>query len=224
MEQAVGVTMREILSPQCSPERRYLNFTDAVALVAQLKSAGYEVGVVGGVWDLIHLGHARYLRLAKAECQILVVVVDSDQLVKHRKGPSRPVVPESERIQMVCHLVSADIVIVRDLDEHTKDKEYINKALHPDVCILSTSTGDISAEQRDVIAQHVGRIKVFLPQAETSSSARIRLLAIDGATPLAKSVTKLVEEKVVQVAQLLSGLPQELHVLAETHIEGLNKS
>lgn len=224
MKKSTAVTMKEILSMDCIPERRYIDDLDHVKILTQqAKLAGYTVGVVGGVWDLPHIGHARYLRLAKEECDILIVVVDSDELVRNRKGPTRPVVPQDERIAMVCHLVSSDIVITRNLTEHLADKEYLNKILSPDVCILSTSTGDISEEQREVISQFAGRIKVFPPQAETSTSARIRLLSVDGAAPLAESVTMLVEEKAQQIVNLLSELPREVHVLVKSHTDKLKE-
>jgi cytidyltransferase-like protein len=224
METSPNVSLKEILSPRCPPERRFIRDLQHVALLAkQAKDTGHTVVIVGGVWDLPHIGHAKYLRLAKEEGDLLIVVVDSDELVRDRKGPTRPVVPEAERVQMVCHLASADIVILRDLREHLEDKEYLNKVLKPNVCVLSTGTGDISEAQYAVIAQYVDRIKVFLPQAETSSSARIRLLAIDGATPLAKAVTDLVDVKAKQVADILSTMPAELQVLIESHMNKLKE-
>lgn len=217
-----NVTLKGVLSTNRKPQDKFIADLGLVsALVTQAQASGFKVVIVGGVWDLVHKGHADYLQLAKEEGDILIVVVDSDELVRSRKGPTRPVVPEEERIHMVCHLASTDIVIRRDLQPHLEDKEYLNKLLHPDVCVLSTSTGDIPEAQRAVIAQYVKEVKVFPPQAETSSSARIRLLAIDGATPLAKSVTELVNAKALLIAELLGELPQELQVLIDGHLQQL---
>ena len=217
------ISVKDILSQTCPLSKKYIpDLQQLVALVRKLQAAGYVVGIVGGVWDLLHPGHARYLALAKKECDVLIVVVDSDELVRHRKGPHRPVVPESERIEMLSYLGGiVDIITLRPLSSHVEDREYLNKEIKPDVCILSTSTGDIDEEQRMVIAQNVKRVAVFLPQAETSSSARIRLLAIDGATPLAQSVTELVEGKAEQVAQILATLPQDMRMLIESHMTKL---
>ena len=192
-------------------------------IASKIRNAGYRIGIVGGVWDLFHIGHAKYLQLAKEECDVLIVVVDSDELVRHRKGPSRPVVPEEERIATLHYLRSADIITIRTLAAHSEDKEYLNKATEPDVCILSTGTGDIPETQRAEIAKYAKRVVVFPPQAETSSSARIRLLAIDGAKPLADSVTELVDRKARGVAELFAQLPQELQVLIDSHMQRLNK-
>jgi D-beta-D-heptose 7-phosphate kinase/D-beta-D-heptose 1-phosphate adenosyltransferase len=152
------------------------------------------------------------------------VVVDSDELVRHRKGPHRPIVPEDERIEMIHHLRWCDIITVRPLSSHTEDSEYLNKAVKPDVCILSTSTGDIPEEKRKHIEQYVGRVALFPPQAETSSSARIRRLAIDGASPLAAAMTNLVSGKAEEIALILNALPRELKVLIDAHLEELNRS
>lgn len=222
--QSAKVTLKELLSPKCNPERRFIqDMEHAVLLVEQAKQTGHVVGIVGGVWDLPHIGHAKYLCLAKAECDFLIVVVDSDELVKNRKGPTRPVVPQEERVQMMCHLASADIVILRNLKEHLEDKEYLNKMFRPSVCILSTGTGDIPEAQRVVIAENVERIKVFPPQAETSSSARIRLLAIDGAQPLAQAVTGLVSDTTEKISNLLSALPKDVQVLVQSHLDQLKE-
>ncbi len=97
MESQVKVMLKEILSPNCNPERRFVaSLDDAKVLVDQAKQIGHTVGIVGGVWDLPHIGHAKYLRLAKEQCDFLIVVVDSDELVRNRKGPTRPVVPQEE--------------------------------------------------------------------------------------------------------------------------------
>lgn len=216
-------SVKEIISHTCPLNKKYIpDLQQLIVLVRKLQAAGYLVGIVGGVWDMLHPGHARYLTLAKKECDVLIVVVDSDELVSHRKGPHRPVVPENERIEMLSYLGGiVDIITLRTLSSHVEDREYLNKQIKPNVCVLSTSTGDIDEGQRALIGKNVERVVVFPPQAETSSSARIRLLAIDGATPLARSVTGLVSGKAEQIAQVLATLPQELQVLIETHMDRL---
>lgn len=217
-------TVKEILDQRCPLDKKLVRDLGQLAeLSKKLRDSGHTVGIVGGVWDLVHVGHARYLAQAKAECDVLIAVVDSDDLVKHRKGPHRPVVPEDERIEMLHHMRWVDIITVRPLSSHVEDTEYLNKAVQPDVCILSSSTGDIPAEKREVIAQYVKRIKVLEPQAETSSSARIRLLAIDGSRPLAESVKQLVETKVQEARELFASLPNDVNVLIDSHNQNLQK-
>lgn len=218
------ISVKDILSPTCPLEKKYIpDLQQLAALVRRLQAAGYTVGIVGGVWDLAHPGHMKYLQLAKDECDVLIVVVDSDELVKHRKGPTRPVVPEDERISTLHYLRPVDIITLRPLSSHLEDREYLNKIIKPDVCILSTSTGDIDENQRAIITQNVKRVATFPPQAETSSSARIRRVAIDGATPLAQAVTGLVDSKIQQIVELLSELPKEMQVLVQAQLEKLKE-
>lgn len=217
-------TVKEILDKGCPLDKKLVRDLGQLAeLSKKLRDSGHSVGIVGGVWDLVHVGHARYLAQAKAECDVLIAVVDSDDLVKHRKGPHRPVVPEDERIEMLHHMRWVDLITVRPLSSHVEDTEYLNKAVQPDVCILSSSTGDIPPEKREVIAQYVKRIKVLEPQAETSSSARIRLLAIDGSRPLAESVQRLVESRVGEASKLFSSLPNDINMLIDSHNQSLQK-
>lgn len=218
------VNLKEILSNDCAPERRYVpDLSDVKELVHQARFAGYTIGIVGGVWDLLHIGHAKYLMLAKKECDILITIVDSDALVKNRKGPTRPVVPEDERVQMVCHMSTSDIVTLRTLEGHLSDKEYISSALLPDVCILSTSTGDIPPEQREVMSQFIKRIKIFEPQAETSTSARIRLLAIDSSKPLAEAVSGVVERRVTQIGEILHAMGGDIEQVTKQHLDSTER-
>lgn len=218
-------SVKEILKAGCPLDKKLVrDLGELTELSRKLRDGGHAVGVVGGVWDLVHVGHARYLAQAKGECDVLIAVVDSDELVRNRKGPHRPVVPENERIEMLHHMRWVDIITVRPLGAHIEDSEYLNKAVQPDVCILSSSTGDISPEKREVIAQFVKRIAVFPPQAETSSSARIRRLAIDGASPLADAMSKLVGKSAQEIATILNALPNEMKVLIDAHMKELNNS
>lgn len=218
------ITLKDILAMDCPPEKRFVReLVDVKAITDKAKAAGFTIGIVGGVWDMLHIGHAKYLALAKEKCDILVTIVDSDALVKHRKGPTRPIVPEEERIQMVCHLRTSTIVMLRTLEDHLKDLEYISSTLLPDVCILSTSTGDIPPEQREVMKQFIKEIIILLPQAETSTSARIRLLAIDSSKPLAEAVSKAVNKRIGEIGGLLIDMEGDLQHVIKQHLDTTGK-
>lgn len=77
-------------------------------LVGAWKASGKTVGFANGAFDLLHVGHVRYLQGARAEVDALVVAINSDQSVKQSKGPSRPLIPESERAEMVRALACVD--------------------------------------------------------------------------------------------------------------------
>lgn len=163
-------------------------------VIKGFQDAGLKIVFTQGVFDLIHEGHGKYLKLAKEQGDILVVGVDSDELTRKRKGKNRPVVPESERIRMLTYLRSVDIVTMRTLSETEKDMGYLHKLLRPDVFVMSKTTKDWPIEQQRETEKYVGSIKIFKPQAETSSSARIRHLMIDGATGLGDRINGIVKE------------------------------
>jgi len=144
--------------------------------VNQCKGMGLRVVLTQGVFDLIHEGHATYLERAKALGDLLIVGVDTDELTKKRKGPSRPIVPEEERLNMLVHLRHVDVVTLRHAAHDIGD---LIRLVQPDVMVFSKSTEDIPQKDIDVYNSMCGEIVVLPPQATTSTSARIRLITID---------------------------------------------
>ncbi len=160
-------------------------------IVARLKEMGYRIVLTQGVYDLIHEGHALYLEAARAHGDILIVGVDSDELTKIRKGPERPIVPQSERLKMLVHLRHVDLVTLREASHDIGD---LIRLVEPDVLIVSKSTGDFTSKMVKEYKPFCGKIITLPPQATTSTSARIRLLAIEGAEKLAREINKLTEQ------------------------------
>ena len=183
-------SVRDIMSSNQSHEKRYIKDLESLKIVVKnLQNAGYRVVLTQGVWDLIHEGHAKYLEEARKRGDVLIVAVDSDEITRARKGPTRPIVPEGERLRMLTFLRSVTLVYLRDLNLHLKDPAYVHKAIRPDVLVTSQSTKDISEVDRKDMEQYVGKLVTFEPQAATSSTARIRLLMADGAEELSKQVS-----------------------------------
>ena len=78
--------------------------------VAQARSKGASVVLTNGAFDMLHVGHVRYLQGAAQQGDIVVTAVNSDSSVRHSKGPSRPVIPEQERAELVAALGVVDWV------------------------------------------------------------------------------------------------------------------
>ncbi|HAS84674.1 MAG TPA: D-glycero-beta-D-manno-heptose 1-phosphate adenylyltransferase [Candidatus Yonathbacteria bacterium] len=187
--------IKGILSVGASFEDRFIPDIERLAIVTKnLQDSGYKVVLTQGVYDLIHEGHGKYLARAKEQGDILVVGVDTDELTRKRKGKNRPVVPETERLRMLTLLRSVDIVTLRTMSASEEDVDYLHKALRPDVFVMSTTTKDFPLEKRVEIEKHVGKVEIFEPQAETSSTARIRNLMIDGVAGLEAELSKTVQE------------------------------
>ncbi|MBW1860673.1 MAG: adenylyltransferase/cytidyltransferase family protein, partial [Deltaproteobacteria bacterium] len=99
--------------------------------VQTLKNAGKKIVFTNGCFDLLHLGHVRYLEAARAEGDVLVVGVNSDRSVHEIKGPSRPVVPDDERAEVLAALACVDFITLFD---EPNPLETI-RALLPDVLV-----------------------------------------------------------------------------------------
>jgi len=149
-----------------------------------------------GVWDLIHEGHAQYLQKAKEFGDVLIVAVDTDEVVKHRKGPNRPIVPEKERVKMISHLKHVDLIVMK---ESKTDHGKLIRDIRPDIFVISESTqSNVKGKSflQEIMEEHTPYCKKIVnlePQSTTSTTARIRLLTIQGAEDLAKELQKSIE-------------------------------
>ena len=169
---------------------------DIGRIATLLKKNNYKLVLTQGVWDLIHEGHARYLQKAKGFGDVLIVAVDTDEVVKHRKGPTRPIVPEKERVNMISHLKHVDLIVMK---ESKTDHGKLIRTIKPDILIISESTKSNKEnksfleevkEEHDKFCKKIVNLK---PQSTTSTTARIRLLTIKGAEDLAKELHRSIE-------------------------------
>ena len=125
-----------------------------VELVRRLHEAGKTVVFTNGVFDLLHPGHLRYLRGARALGDALVVGVNSDRSVRAYKGPARPINPEAERAELIAALDCVDAAIVFDQDT---PHEIISR-LRPDVLVKGADWADDAIVGRDVVEARGGRV------------------------------------------------------------------
>lgn len=84
--------------------------------IADLKARGKKVAFANGHFDLLHVGHLRYLQAARAEGDALIVALNGDPSVERLKGPGRPVVPAAERAELLAALAPVDFVVIFDGD------------------------------------------------------------------------------------------------------------
>jgi D-beta-D-heptose 7-phosphate kinase/D-beta-D-heptose 1-phosphate adenosyltransferase len=181
-----------ILSSGRNQDDRFIrDFEELAEVVELLKFEGKKIVLMSGVYDLIHIGHARFLEAGKSNADVLVVGVDSDALTKIRKGPSRPLVPENERIEMLLHLRYVDIVT---LYEEGKDNFECIQAIKPDFIVVSETTKDVDQRMLDQIERFNVK-KILLPaQAEISTTERYRQLSLDGGMELAQHVGESIQD------------------------------
>ena len=141
----------------------------AIEFVARERSRGRVIVFTNGVFDILHPGHIRYLRDARALGDLLIVGLNSDQSVKAlAKGPNRPINPEAERVEVLSALASVDAVVIFDEDT----PHAIISALQPDILVKGADWGENAIVGRDIVEARGGRV-ARIALAEGYSTTKI---------------------------------------------------
>jgi D-glycero-beta-D-manno-heptose 1-phosphate adenylyltransferase len=162
---------RGIFSPTANFEERLMPSLDALGeAVHHLKGVGLRIVLTSGSFDLIHLGHVKYLAEAKSMGDVLVVGVDSDEKIRSRKGYDRPLVPERERLEMLAHQRPVDVLYLKGDDD---PRWSLMKTVEPDVLVVSEDHG-YSDEELAELGRICGKVEILERQASITTSERIR--------------------------------------------------
>lgn len=122
--------------------------------VRALKAQGKRIAFANGHFDLLHVGHLRYLQAARAEGDALVVALNDDDSVARLKGPGRPVVPAAERAELLAGLQAVDFVVVFQGDSPAP----VLAELQPDVHCKGTDYGSPErVPEYEVVRSYGGR-------------------------------------------------------------------
>lgn len=133
------------------------NVRELTEISARAKAQGRTVVFTNGCFDLLHRGHVHTLREAKAQGDVLIVGLNSDRSVKSIKGPRRPILPETDRIELIAAMEMVDYVVVFD----EPDPYQLISAIKPDVLAKG---GDWQADKiigADLVAKNGGRVAVI---------------------------------------------------------------
>ena len=133
------------------------------------RSEGASVVLANGCFDLLHVGHLRYLAGAKALGDLLVVGVNSDAQARRLKGEGRPFMPEMERAEILAALKVVDLVTV--FDEPTV--EILIRSIRPDIHAKGTDYTEDTVPEREVIRQVGGRVAIVGDRKDHSSTELI---------------------------------------------------
>jgi D-glycero-beta-D-manno-heptose 1-phosphate adenylyltransferase len=160
-----------VLSPGVNfADRLVPSLEEMTRTVSHLRGLGYTIVLTSGSFDLIHLGHVKYLARAKELGDILVVGVDSDAKIRRRKGEDRPMVPENERLELLAHQRPVDLIYLKQDEDPSWG---LIKAVEPEVLVL-TADHSYTTEQLTKLREVVGEIEVIERQAAVTTSERIR--------------------------------------------------
>lgn len=138
--------------------------------VEQWRKSGDLIILTNGAFDLLHVGHVRYLGAAKALGGKLVVAINSDASVRALKGEARPVMPENERAEIVAALAAVDAVVIFS----ETDVRAIIREIHPDIQAKGTDYTTDSVPEREAILEYGGRVEIVGDPKNHSTSAIIR--------------------------------------------------
>jgi len=140
------------------------------ARIESWRRAGERITLANGNFDLLHVGHVRYLRGAKALGGKLVVAINSDDSVRALKGEGRPIMTENERAEIVAALADVDaVVIFPELDVRALIRE-----IRPDIQAKGTDYTVDSVPERDAVAEYGGRVAIVGDAKDHSTSEIIR--------------------------------------------------
>ena len=144
-----------------------------IPLIAREKGRGKRIVLANGCFDLIHVGHIRYLRDAAAQGDVLVVALNSDASVRALKGPGRPLLPEGERAEILSALDCVDHVVLFG----ERNVEKILKALKPDIHAKGSDYTLATVPERKTVKSCGGRNYIAGGPKIRSTSDIIRLIA-----------------------------------------------
>ena len=151
---------------------RILSRPELLAAVRSDRPGRTRIALANGLFDLLHVGHVRYLEAAKREGDVLVVAINSDASARSLKGPGRPIVPESERAELVAALRFVDYVTI--FDEPTV--EPLIRALAPVVHCKGTDYTPDTVPERDAVLETGGRVAIVGDPKDHATRDLIRLI------------------------------------------------
>lgn len=133
-----------------------LTEAELAAAVARDREAGRTIGFANGCFDLLHVGHVRYLQGAAAEADRLIVAINDDQSVSELKGPHRPVLPAQDRAELVAAVRGVDYVVVFG----DRDVGRLLTLLEPDVHCKGTDYTVDTVPERAIVLAYGGRTAI----------------------------------------------------------------
>jgi D-glycero-beta-D-manno-heptose 1-phosphate adenylyltransferase len=140
--------------------------------VAEWRRAGEKIILTNGCFDLLHVGHVRYLRGAKELGGKVIVAINSDRSVRTIKGEGRPQMPEAERAEVLAALEPVDAVVIFD----EPDPRALIREIRPDIQAKGTDYTEQSVPEGELVRSLGGRVAIVGDPKDHSSSAMIRKL------------------------------------------------
>jgi D-glycero-beta-D-manno-heptose 1-phosphate adenylyltransferase len=139
-----------------SAASKIASLEEVASYVAAARAQGRTVALANGCFDVLHVGHVRYLEAASAEADVLVVGVNGDESVRRLKGPKRPVLAEADRALLVAALRAVARVVIF----HESDVTHLIRTFKPDVHCKGTDYTEANVPEREVVRACGGRVAI----------------------------------------------------------------
>ncbi|MFQ6112341.1 MAG: adenylyltransferase/cytidyltransferase family protein [Nitrospinota bacterium] len=144
-------------------------------LIPELKAAGKRIVLANGCFDLLHVGHLRHLRAARALGEVLIVAVNDDASARALKGPGRPLMPEDERLELLSGLECVDYLVLFG----ERDVRKVLLALKPHVHAKGTDYTEESVPELEAVRSYGGEVAIT-GDPKAHSSSRVAKLILEG--------------------------------------------
>jgi rfaE bifunctional protein nucleotidyltransferase chain/domain len=138
--------------------------------VAEWRRAGEPVTLANGCFDLLHVGHVRYLHAAKQLGGRLVVAINADESVRALKGEGRPLMPDAERAEILASLADVDAVVIFP----ERDVRALIREIKPNIQAKGTDYTAESVPERDAVSEYGGQVRIVGDPKDHSASEIIR--------------------------------------------------
>jgi len=148
---------------------RIVERSDLIAIVEVERSEGKRIVLANGCFDVLHVGHVRYLEAAKALGDLLIVGINSDEQTRRLKGAGRPLLAQEQRAEIISSIEAVDFVTI--FEEPTVEQLLL--ALKPDIHAKGTDYTEDSVPERDVVRSFGGRVAIVGDPKDHSASQMI---------------------------------------------------
>ncbi len=155
------------------PAKKVLSLSELAAELQRARAGGRTIALANGIFDLLHVGHLRYLEGARLLADILVVAVNTDESARLNKGPGRPLVPAAERAELIAGLECTDYVVLFG----EKDVRKVIRVLRPDVQVKGTDYQIDTVPEREEVERYGGRVAIAGDPKHHSTSALLERLS-----------------------------------------------
>src|SRR3977135_1964750 len=153
----------------CPALSRIVTRSELITIVEIERRSGKRIVLANGCFDVLHVGHVRYLEAARALGDLLIVGVNSDEQARRLKGAGRPLMPQDQRAEIISAIEAVDLVTI--FSEPTVEELLL--ALKPDIHAKGTDYTEASVPERDVVRSFGGRVAIVGDPKDHSSTEMV---------------------------------------------------